>query len=74
VVLVGEMPWSVPRSPFELMMDEIAAAASVREVDHLLAEARPRSGQDPGFREMEQLLDAKRRALAAKRGELEAPP
>ena len=56
------------------MMDEIAAAASATEVDHLGSEARPQFGDHPGFREMEQLLDAKRRALAARRDELEPPP
>jgi len=70
---VVDVPWSVPRSPFELMMDEIAAAASLSEIDHLGAEARPMFSEHAGFREMEQLLDAKRRALAARRDGLEAP-
>ena len=70
---MADAPWSVPRSPFELMMDEIAAAASVREIDHLGAEARPQFAEHPAFREMEQLLDAKRRALSGKRNQLEPP-
>ena len=70
---MAEVPWSVPRSPFELMMDEIAAAASVSEIDHLGAKARPMFSEHPGFREMEQLLDAKRRALAVRRDGFEAP-
>ena len=54
------------------MMDEIAAATSVAEVDHLGTEAQPQFSEHPGFREMEQLLDAKRRALAARRDGLDA--
>jgi hypothetical protein len=47
------------------MMDEIAAATSVREVDHLWLEVRRDFAGDPKLRELEAVLDAKRRLLAA---------
>jgi len=55
-------------------LGRLAAAASASEVDRLGAEARPTFSEHPGFREMEQLLDAERRAFAVRRDELEAPP
>ena len=57
------MGWD-PRSPFERMMDEIAAATSVREVDHLRDEVRKEFSNHPQVDALWTLLDAKRRVLA----------
>ena len=57
-------PWDV-RTPFDRMMDEIAAATSVSEVDHLWLEVRRDFAGDPRRAELEDVLAAKRRALAA---------
>ena len=56
------------RSPFDRMMDEIAAASSVREVDHLWLEVRRDFAGDPKLPELEVVLAAKRRMLAATEG------
>ena len=58
-------PWDA-RTPFDRVMDEIAAASSVREVDHLWLEVRRDFVGDPNLRELEAVLDAKRRLLAGK--------
>ena len=58
------MGWD-ERSPFERMMDEIAAATSVREVDHLGKEARAAFADHPRFADLETLLDVKRQLLTA---------
>ena len=55
------------RTPFDRMMDEIAAATSLREVDHLWLEVRRDFAGDPKLPELEAVLDAKRRLLAVKR-------
>jgi hypothetical protein len=47
------------------MMDEIAAASSVREVDHLWVEVRRDFAGDPQLAELETVLAARRRILAA---------
>jgi hypothetical protein len=60
-------PW-VGRTPFDRMMDEIAAASSVREIDHLRAEVRRDFAGDARIPELEAVLDAKRRLLAADEG------
>ena len=57
-------PWDV-RTPFDRMMDEIAAATSVSEVDHLWLEVRRDFARDPRLAELEDVLAAKRRLLAA---------
>ena len=57
-------PWDV-RTPFDRMMDEIAAATSVSEVDHLWLEVRRDFAGDPRLTELEDVLAAKRRRLAA---------
>ena len=57
--------WDV-RTPFDRMMDEIAAATSLREVDHLWLEVRRDFAGDPKLPELEAVLDAKRRLLAVK--------
>jgi hypothetical protein len=44
---------------------EIAAASSVREVDHLWLEVRRDFAGDPRLRDLEVMLAAKRRLLAA---------
>jgi hypothetical protein len=46
------------------MMDEIAAATSVREVDHLWLEVRRDFAGHPRLAELEEVLAAKRRFLA----------
>jgi hypothetical protein len=46
-------------------MDEIAAAASVREVDHLWLEVRRDFAGDPRLEELEEVLAARRRLLTA---------
>ena len=51
------------RLPFERWLDEIAAAESVREVDHLCELARRELSGDPLLAEVEQMCDAKRRIL-----------
>jgi hypothetical protein len=60
-------PWDV-RTPFDRMMDEIAAATSVSEVDHLWLEVRRDFAGDPRLAELEDVLAAKRRLLAAESG------
>ena len=60
-------PW-VGRTPFDRMMDEIAAASSVLEIDHLRAEVRRDFAGDTRLPELEAVLDAKRRLLAADEG------
>ena len=57
-------PWDA-RTRYDRMMDEIAAATSVREVDHLWLAVRRDFAGDPKLRELEAVLDAKRRLLAA---------
>jgi hypothetical protein len=64
-------PWDA-RTPFDRMMDEIVAATSVREVDHLWLEVRRDFAGDPRLPELEAVLDAKRRRLAAASGD--GPP
>jgi hypothetical protein len=44
-------------------MDEIAAATSVREVDHLWLEVRRDFAGDPRLEELEEVLAAQRRRL-----------
>jgi len=61
-------PWDA-RTPFDRMMDEIVAATSVREVDHLWLEVRRDFAGDPRLPELEAVLDAKRRLLAAASGD-----
>jgi len=56
-------PWNA-RTPFDRMMDEIAAATSVREVDHLWLEVRRDFAGHPRLAELEEVLAAKRRFLA----------
>jgi hypothetical protein len=46
-------------------MDEIAAATSMREIDHLWLEVRRDFAGDPKLPELEVILAAKRRLLAA---------
>ena len=57
-------PWNA-RTPFDRMMDEIAAATSVREIDHLWLEVRRDFAGDPRLAELEEVPAAKRRILAA---------
>jgi hypothetical protein len=64
-------PW-VGRSPFDRMMDEIAAAESVREVEHLRSQARRDLGGDPRLGELERLADAVTAHLVRPR--TDAPP
>jgi hypothetical protein len=59
-------PWDA-RTPFDRMMDEIAAATSVAEVDHLCREVRRDLAGDPRLAELEQVLAAKRRLLVDER-------
>ncbi len=59
----GGDPWDA-RTPFDRMLDEIAAATSVREVDHLWLEVRRDFAGDPKLPELEAVLAAKRRLLA----------
>ena len=54
------------RTPFERMMDDIAAATSLAELDHLAAEALEAFGADPAFATLQGTLGGKRRALATK--------
>jgi hypothetical protein len=56
-------PWDA-RTPFDRVMDEIAAASSVREVDHLWLEVRRDFAGDPRLAQLEEVLAAKRRLLA----------
>jgi hypothetical protein len=58
-------PWDV-RTPFDRVMDEIAAASSVREVDHLWLEVRRDFAGDPKLTHLEAVLAAKRRLAADK--------
>ena len=64
----GGDPWEA-RTPFDRMMDEIVAATSVREVDHLWLEVRRDFAGDPKLPELEAVLDAKRRLLVGKHRE-----
>jgi hypothetical protein len=57
-------PWDT-RTAFDRMMDEIAGASSVREVDYLWLEVRRDFAGDPKLNELESVLAAKRRLLAA---------
>ena len=57
-------PWDA-RTPFDRVMDEIAAASSVREVDHLWLEVRRDFAGDAKLPDLEAVLAAKRRLLAA---------
>ena len=56
-------PWDA-RTPFDRVMDEIVAASSVREVDHLWLEVRRDFAGDPRLAQLEEVLAAKRRLLA----------
>ncbi len=56
-------PWDA-RTPFDRVMDEIAAASSVREVQHLWLEVRRDFASDPRLAQLEDVLAAKRRLLA----------
>ena len=58
-------PWNA-RTPFDRVMDEIAAASSVREVDHLWLEVRRDFAGDPRLAQLEEVLAGKRRLLAGK--------
>ena len=58
-------PWNA-RTPFDRVMDEIATASSVREVDHLWLEVRRDFAGDPRLAQLEEVLAAKRRLLAGK--------
>jgi len=60
----GNDPWNA-RTPFDRMMDEIAAATSVTEVDQLWLEVRRDFAGDARLAELEDVLAAKRRLLAA---------
>ena len=53
------------RSPFERMMDEIAAAGSIRELDHLAAESVTKLGDHPDLAKLQDMLGAMRRLLEA---------
>jgi hypothetical protein len=53
------------RSPFDRMMDEIAAAESIRELDHLAAEAVTGFGDHPELAKLQAMLGAMRRLLEA---------
>ena len=53
------------RSAFDRMMDEIAAAASIRELDHLAAEVVTGFGAHPELAKLEEMLSAVRRLLEA---------
>jgi hypothetical protein len=57
-------PWN-ERTPYDRIMDEIAAATSMREIDHLWLEVRRDFAGDPKLPELEVILAAKRRLLAA---------
>ena len=48
-------PWDA-RTPFDRMMDEIVAATSVREDDHLWLEVRRDFAGDPRLPELETVL------------------
>jgi len=58
-------PWNA-RTPFDRVMDEIATASSVREVDHLWLEVRRDFAGDPRLAQLEEVLAAKRRLVARK--------
>ena len=53
------------RSPSERMMDEIAAAASIRELDHLAADVVSDFGGHPDLAKLEEMLGAVRRLVEA---------
>jgi hypothetical protein len=59
----GNDPWDA-RTAFDRVMDEIAAASSVREVQHLWLEVRRDFAGDPRLAQLEKVLAAKRRLLA----------
>ena len=59
----GGDPWEA-RTPFDRMMDEIAGASSLREIDHLWLEVRRDFAGDPRLADLEAVLAAKRRLLA----------
>lgn len=48
------------RTPFDRMMDEIAGASSLREVDHLRLEVRRDFAAHPRLGELEAVLAGKR--------------
>jgi hypothetical protein len=53
------------RSPFERMMDEIAAVESIRELDHLAADVVVAFGDHPEIAKLQDMLGAMRRLLKA---------
>jgi len=62
----SSLDWHL-RPAFDRMFDDIVAAASVRELDHLREQARHEFAADPRLPEMERVLDGMRRLLAARR-------
>ena len=56
------MGWD-QRPPFERMMDEVAAATSVAEIEHLREEAHASFSDHSKFASLRVLLDAKRYLL-----------
>lgn len=58
----GGDPWEA-RTPFDCVMDEIAGASSLREIDHLRIEVRRDFAGDPRLGELEAVLAAKWRLL-----------
>lgn len=55
------------RTPFDRMLDEIASAQSVREVDHLLEMAKRELAGHPRFDQLERAGAAIRRMLSVRR-------
>ena len=53
------------RSPSERMMDEIAAVASIQQLDYLAAEVVSEFGGHPDLAKLEEMLGAMRRLLEA---------
>lgn len=53
------------RTPFERMMDDIAAAESIQELDHLAAAVVAVFGDHPELAKLEDMLTGMRRLLEA---------
>ena len=53
------------RSPFDRMMDEIAAVASIQQLDYLAAQVVSEFGDHPDLAKLEEMLGAVRRLVEA---------
>ncbi len=63
VARTGRWPWTV--EALDRMMDEIAAVASIQQLDYLAAEVVSEFGGHPDLAKLEEMLGAMRRLLEA---------